>query len=289
MSEEGRQPTSREDIVTCSLDRALAVSERAPGRLPPLGGRLGSLLDRFLLVLSEALSRRLCVQLAISRTESSSQSDAEWELHVGCRVFQETLKIVLPLELAHELTALVLKRDRSAILGRPSAEDIAALSYLIASVLAEEPLFAAQRVYLVSIEAGVPPQSAVVAQRTLHLAVRIRAVECALRVTVGQSLLKRYSAYAQTDRFSAVSRSTLFQGHRIAASVFTSLQLPPVTLIDLVPGSVIHLGHAADWRLSLSARAPTLSLTPIISAAELKFMHRAENVTLPLTNQDHCQ
>ncbi len=132
--------------------RTLASTENAP--LHTLRFRM--MANQFLSILSSLLSLHLTKEVHISLDESSTfprspeeGCDGE-QVIVNLRVYHQNIQLVLPGELVHDLGAYVLHKMPTAVISSLTNEEITAVSFLIASVLADRAL-SKQRIYLSSV------------------------------------------------------------------------------------------------------------------------------------------
>ncbi len=251
-----------------------------------MNNRMRGVAEHFVRELGTIFARRLKVpcEMELSAPDGTTATAAgKWQLRALFRVFQRNLWIVLPLELAAELTALLLGRPRSTVLGSPSPDEVTAMSYLFAAILAEETLFSAQRVYLASVltgEGGLP-EEAMGERETVGVRLRILGSEYSAGVSFDRELHLRLHSYARARISHGTPTSPRWTALPILRCHLCLRYLldSPLQLLELKPGSVLKLAGSEDalrWSLvSVGARAehPAISLKQVCASdtARLRF------------------
>jgi len=167
-------------------------------------------------------------------------------LVVRLRLFQESLSVLLPLELACEISLRYLDQAPIVKLSQFGEAEATALSYFIASLLADEELFSRHRVYLSSIsemqtdrQLGADYLGA--AETVIGIRVTVRDHAWTLAISFGKRLEHRFAHYAKLialvdSRLTAVRRAKTYWN--------LSLELGESTIRDvlkLAPGNLLLL------------------------------------------------
>jgi hypothetical protein len=277
--------------MACDVDdssggiETIMISEDAetaaePYLSAPFSLRLEQMLIGFSAELSCVFRRRFSRSFSFeffpTMTVPHPASTQQWQLEVMLRVFQSNLWIALPLEVVAELVSLLLERERTAILEPANAEDIAAVGFLLANILAEEELFVGQRIYVASVTAGEQERDPLGATGCVSLGVRtkLEGSEYVLSVRMEQALWNRISLYSRFRRLNG-DHEVILQPALPFSLELELTGLSPMRIAQLAPGQELMLDHdsgiGAEWLLrprnccderDSIRRSPALRLRP---------------------------
>ena len=264
-----------DDISVCTLQELTETSGDTPSHSQPLPRRTRRTLEDFLCALAAIFRRKLGgdIELRLSEENETDVCENGWQLLMQFRIFQRNLWICLPSEFVEQLTALQLKRPRSLLLAQPSKEEVTALCYLFASMLAEEPMFTAQQIYLASVGNGELEPAG---DRTrLFIAASIDSGEYILQFVSDPQLLERISAFSRCapggDAYYAATSKINCAEFQLSLRFAVK---SPLELLAIEPGSSIAISSPV-WSLIPTrsvGSAPEIRLNEIGSTeSELRF------------------
>lgn len=154
--------------------------------------------DEYLLSVGELVQRHIGLQLAL-KGESRAFPDNEEEscfVRISLKVFQDELQILLPLSFAKLFSSAVQSSFPSRGMSLPQLGVETAIAFFAVKLLAEEELFAQQRVCLagVSLESGELPRQLTTESRCVLI--DLENAKSHLYLFWPPSLIRRFGVYA---------------------------------------------------------------------------------------------
>jgi len=214
--------------------------------------RLNTAASVFLRKLSAVLTKELRedVELVLEAPEAE-EFPKTVAVCATFRMFGQNVSVFLTDELAHELTALVLKQSASAEL-RPVDEGVlTSLSFLFANTLASHEIFSSQRIYLVRVEPAAPQMFSFADSAAFSIAMSFRSSRYRMLAQLDAGLLARLHSYI---RLHVPKRS--LRGLITKWELNLNLELSSMlSLFELQAGARIPLEGACELVQANGARA----------------------------------
>lgn len=222
------------------LAKLLSGLPETGAKPPVLNGRLKLLIEGFLSGLSQLISQTLEREIDITLAESASLRRQD-SLKLALRHLGQDLALYLPIELVQELSSAVLGREPSVVLLQPSETEISAISYLIASILSEEPLLASRRIYLQGSVCGSLQDLPL----ALPLNLKLSSSEYPIELGLSLELLERIRAHSKLKLYPGGVQEKIKDSAIFSAAL--SLYQPLGSLLalsQLYPGATIEFSAA---------------------------------------------
>ncbi len=211
----------------------------------PLPARFAFCSELFLRRIAASIGSFVGDEFVFGKLEAGSPQvvadDAEGLL-LHLRLFHHPMVVYLPVELVHEIVAVVFARGHYNLLAELSESDLAAVSYFVARVLNDPNVFSGQRVYLQGISRGGVRE--VQEQVKFHTALRWKKSSFLVSAAVGDVLVQRFVAYAAAAK-PGVQRQRWFSSYQLQAELSTQCVITNLSaLLKIRPGARLFLDRA---------------------------------------------
>jgi hypothetical protein len=228
-----------------NIKKTLHATDRKRGKATTcpllISSQFHAMLNNYLKKLGTAIQKQLSKSVFLEYNNDSSTDFGSEMVLIQLRVFQSPLQIIIPQELAHDLGAYVLEKEPGNILKNPSTDEVTAIGYFAAKVLAEEQLFSAQRIYITGTKVVTHLDELDSLDFILSIKVNVDGFDYAIQVLLGASIYESIKEYAELY-FESDSKTSYLHNVETKWQIIINYQVGAITFLK-------HIGEGTKFTI----------------------------------------